>query len=149
MDMLHSKDFPDSFFRVAIKGICVRDGKILLLKEADSLAGKWELPGGGLDFGEEPHVALRREINEETGLTVTSISEKPMHVWTARFDKRRDLDWYYSLCVGYQIEFENLEFSKSEECQEIGFFSKEELDGIELAQQSFMLRDFFDPKDFA
>jgi ADP-ribose pyrophosphatase YjhB (NUDIX family) len=46
------------------------DGRILLcrlsLSELD--VGKWTLPGGGLDFGEEPAAAAVRELEEETGL---------------------------------------------------------------------------------
>lgn len=30
--------------------------------------GKWTLPGGGLDFGEEPALGAIRELEEETGL---------------------------------------------------------------------------------
>lgn len=31
--------------------------------------GKWDLPGGRLEFGEQPETALHREIEEETGLS--------------------------------------------------------------------------------
>ena len=59
--------------RVAVYGIC-EDGRrrVLLVRAARYLtvAGRWFLPGGGIDHGEDPVTALRREFAEETGLQV-------------------------------------------------------------------------------
>lgn len=145
---LKSTNFPDSFYRVTIKGIFVKEGKILLLKESPKLSGQWELPGGGLDFGEGLHQGLKREIEEETGMKVKNISDKPVYVWTWKFENKRGIDWYYSLVVAYKIEIGNLEFKKSDECEEIGFFSKEELNTIELCQQTNGLKEVFNLHDF-
>jgi len=150
-EKLHSKDFPDCFHRVAIKGLCVRDGKILLARESKSLGDGWELPGGGLDFGEDIREGFKREITEETGLTIRNMSERPVYVWTTRVDKRRTLDWYYTLVVGYRVEFENLNFKSSDECLELRFFTPAELQKLDLHEhnrQTETFKDIFNPKDF-
>ena len=60
--------------RVAVYGLCTNEaGDLLLVRAAAHLtvAGRWFLPGGGVDHGEEPTEALRREFAEETGLDAT------------------------------------------------------------------------------
>lgn len=47
------------------------EGQILLQKRADN--GRWGLPGGGIEPGEEPAEAAVREVYEETGLRVVPI----------------------------------------------------------------------------
>ena len=70
-------------FHITVKGIVVLDNKILLLKRVkpstDGL-GLWELPGGGLEYGETPNQALIRELKEETGLDIVII--KPAYTFT-------------------------------------------------------------------
>jgi len=58
--------------RVGVYGVAVRDDEILLVQLATGFpgAGRWSLPGGGVDWGESLDEALEREFNEETGLSV-------------------------------------------------------------------------------
>ena len=56
--------------------VVVRDeqGRCLLLKrsrESKNNKGKWDLPGGKVDPGEDFDEALLREVAEETGLTAS------------------------------------------------------------------------------
>jgi 8-oxo-dGTP pyrophosphatase MutT (NUDIX family) len=57
---------------VAVYGLCEQDGQVLLVRAASYLtvAGRWFLPGGGINHSEDPEAALRREFKEETGLEV-------------------------------------------------------------------------------
>lgn len=56
--------------RMATYGWIERDGLVLLSKIGPgySGAGRWTLPGGGIDWGEHPEHSLHREVYEETGL---------------------------------------------------------------------------------
>lgn len=56
--------------RVGAYAVILRGDRILLSRLAPSIAPEelWTLPGGGLDHGEDPRVAVLREIHEETGL---------------------------------------------------------------------------------
>jgi len=71
----------------ALKALIEHDGKILILREAPTNpdgtnAARWDIPGGRVEFGEEPFAALAREVHEETGLTVTVDRPITMAHWT-------------------------------------------------------------------
>jgi ADP-ribose pyrophosphatase YjhB (NUDIX family) len=56
--------------RVAAYALIIRDGQILLSRLAPRVSREplWNLPGGGLDHGEDPVAGVLREVEEETGL---------------------------------------------------------------------------------
>lgn len=53
-----------------VAAVIRREGKVLLGKrpEETTLAGCWEFPGGKIELGEAPEVALARELREELGI---------------------------------------------------------------------------------
>ena len=56
----------DYLYRISIKALIYNDaGKILVVKEDGRPL--WDLPGGGMDYGETFELALKRELYEEVG----------------------------------------------------------------------------------
>ena len=61
--------------RIGVYGVIIHDGKIALIKKVNGgYKGLYDLPGGGIERGEEPKETLHRELMEEIGVSV--ISEK-------------------------------------------------------------------------
>lgn len=57
--------------RVAAYAVIVdEDDRLLLAHWNEGRRGAWTMPGGGLEPGEEPERAARREVREETGYRV-------------------------------------------------------------------------------
>lgn len=58
----------DYLYRISIKGIILNDaGEVLYVKESGR--DWWDLPGGGMDHGEDIKTAISREMKEEVNLT--------------------------------------------------------------------------------
>ena len=66
----HQVALADLSWRPAVYGIVIENGEILMPKQFKS---KYDLPGGGVDIGEDLEKAVVREVKEETGIDVEVI----------------------------------------------------------------------------
>jgi 8-oxo-dGTP diphosphatase len=85
------------------------NNEILFLKRSESddfMPGNWDVPGGGLDYGEDLEAGLRREVMEECGIEIEIL--KTLTVSTYFMDEVQRIDVTY-LCRG--INTENLKLS--------------------------------------
>lgn len=68
-----SKTFP------AVKAIILNGDKFLIIKRTVDNQIIWDLPGGGVDYGESPYETLKREVREEVDLDIDIV--KPIGLW--------------------------------------------------------------------
>ena len=73
------KDHNHIYVHVVAGCVLEKDGKYLLVQEKkESAYGKWNLPAGRVDEGENFHEAAVREVFEETGFHVEIIKDLPV-----------------------------------------------------------------------
>lgn len=87
---------------IAVKALIKNKDSFLILKTADSdqnnnLSG-WETPGGRLEVGEEIVNGLKREIEEETGLSVKILF--PFNAFSANVGQENSI-----VGINYLVEY--------------------------------------------
>ena len=97
------------------------DGKIVLIQRSDT--GKWGLPGGMVDWGEDIPHAASRELKEETGLNLIKI-KRLMGVYS---DPHRD-PRLHSISILLEVDAEG-EFDPEDKLEvlQVQAFSRDEL----------------------
>jgi ADP-ribose pyrophosphatase YjhB (NUDIX family) len=105
--------------------------RILLIRRADN--GRWAVPGGYMDAGENFMEACAREVFEETGLHVQakrliSIYTNP-HLLLEYADGNR----WQLVILHFETEILEGELNQSEESTALCFYTLEETAGLEMS----------------
>lgn len=116
------------------------DGRLLLQKRSDN--GWWGLPGGKIEPGESVKTALRREVFEETGLSVrvdriVGVYSDPSNYTIATYPGGSVVQ-YVNICCVCTIESGTLRGSDE---GEVSFFSLEALPANLLLPHRIRIKD--------
>jgi 8-oxo-dGTP diphosphatase len=114
--------------RVTAKAVITRDNKFLLVEEPDH---RWEFPGGKIEFGDTPEETLKRELQEELGLTEDLKIGPILNAWSWVFKFEVHLQFFL---LAYSCETSQTEFRLSHEHIKYGWFTKDEALKLNLTE---------------
>ncbi len=104
--------------------------KILLTRRTDN--GAWCLPGGAMEVGESAAEACVREVWEETALTVAVTRLIGVYSTPHRITIYNDGNRFQFVSFAFEAQIVAGEPGLSDEVTEVGFFTRAEIDTINL-----------------
>lgn len=137
---IHSKntyDYPRPALTVDV-AIVTREPRprvLLIQRKKDPFGGSWALPGGFVEENEKLADAARRELVEETGVTVADLEQ----LYTAGDPGRDPRGWTVSVVYLARIEANAVKPVAADDAAAVGWFALDELP--KLAFDHAMLLD--------
>ena len=124
---------------IGVYALAIKGDSVLLIKKARGpYTGKWDLPGGSLEFGEKPLDGLAREVLEETGLSINESKLLDVLSHTVAYELANgEKEEMYHLGAIYKVSLKNLEYLKVE------------ADGEDSQGASWIKLDDFNQVDFS
>ena len=105
-------------------------GRILLTRRADN--GQWCLPGGRMESGESAAEACEREVFEETGLNVRVKRLVGVYSHPDQLVVYPDGNKAHIVALHFEAEIIGGELGLSNETTDFGYYTLEELEGLEF-----------------
>lgn len=114
------------------------DGRIVLIRRRDN--GRWSLPGGIVNWGEDLRTSVERELEEETGLHVKSVG-RLVGVYSAPDRDPR----FHSICLVIEVQADgNLKINDSVEVLDVQAFAPSAIPQADLSHDhGQQLQDYF------
>ena len=135
--------------KVGVAVIVVKDSKVLLGKRMNSHgSGTWQFPGGHLEYGEPIEDCAKRELFEETGLSIRNIRSGPYTNDIFKTEQKH----YITLFVIADYDSGVLTVREPKKCEKWEWFSWSQLPEPKflpiqnLIKQKFNLKDWLTQK---
>lgn len=123
---------------VGVGGFIHRDGKVLLIKRKfEPNKGKWSLPGGLLELGEDPEEGAKREIREEVGLETTV--EGLLQVANEVISDASGRTKYHFVLIDYLMRPLGDEVVLNDESEEYRWFEPSAVDGLDTTENTKLI----------
>lgn len=115
------------------------DNEVLFLQRSGSERGLWGVPGGKIEKGESPDLAVKRELFEETGISLNQDSR--IDFLGKLFMSKPDVDYVYHM---YRVNFsEKPTVTLSDEHIESEWFNASQVPSLPLMSGALEAFDFY------
>ena len=116
---------------VGIGAVIVSENKIVLIKRGNEPSrGKWTIPGGLVELGENPEQAVIRETKEETGLDVENPTLIDV-VSNVDLDEKGKVKYHYVI-IDYFVHAKSGTAQAASDAVELRWVSLDEVEGYDL-----------------
>jgi 8-oxo-dGTP diphosphatase len=119
---------------VGVGGVIINDGTILLEKRKNEPSrGKWTIPGGIVELGENLENAVMREVTEETCLEC--VREKPPSLIDVVDNIDLDDDGkvkYHFVIIDYHVKVRSIAFKVASDAEDLKWVPFNEVEAYDL-----------------
>ena len=109
--------------KVGVGVLVIEEEKVLLVKRGmNPEKGKWSIPAGFLDYGEDPQITAAREVEEETNLLINITGLLDIY-----FNSEALTQGGASIFILYRAEVVAGDLRAGDDAEEASFFGGDEL----------------------
>lgn len=102
-----------SKIHLGIYGVCVRDGKVLMIRKGRGpYKGLLDLPGGRIEPGEGFEEALGRELDEETGAKVLESRFLCVSEYRCEWVSEGEEKAFHHVALYYEVELDDVDLKE-------------------------------------
>ena len=132
------QSIPDSFNReypsrpiVTAVGCVFRGDRVLLIKRArEPSKGRWSVPGGAIELGEEIYDAVRREVREECGIEIEVV--RVVNAADSIVPDESGRVWYHYVPIYVLARYVSGEALPDSDALDVRWVKHEELDTLDM-----------------
>jgi 8-oxo-dGTP diphosphatase len=134
---LPGREYPEHPL-VGVGGFIHKEGKVLMIKRKfEPNKGRWSLPGGLLEVGEDPEEAAKREVREELGLEVAV--EGLLQVANEVIPDDAGRVRYHFVLVDYLMKPLGDKITLNEESEEYAWFEPSAVEGLNTTNNTRLI----------
>jgi ADP-ribose pyrophosphatase YjhB (NUDIX family) len=132
-DVLRSFQQEDGYAtpKLDVRGAVFQEDKLLFVKERED--GRWTLPGGWVDVGEPPSLAIEREVYEESGYQTKAV--KLLAVYDRNHPRHRHPPaQHHAYKLFFRCQLLSGTATESYETEAVEFFAESEIPELSLTR---------------